>query len=102
MWFIKKKNKTIPLTQKEAAVLLGRVDILKDWIRQMYSDLYLRFISKEEFDTRKANIDEEIESLIELAKGERNDRNQQVFECGCHQERTHCSGRPLELLGRCF
>lgn len=93
MWF-KKKNKTVPLTQKEAAVLLGRVDILKDWIRQMYSDLYLGFISKDEFDTRKANIDEEIESLIELAKGERNDRNQQVFD--------DLMGHPMDWLEEIF
>lgn len=95
--FFKKKNKKeeiVMLSPKEAQVLLGRVDILKDWIRQMYSDLYLGKISKEEFDARKQEIDSEIQSITEIAKGERNEENQKVFD--------DLMGHPIDWLDELF
>lgn len=89
-----KKKERIELTQEQARKVGGRAEVLMMEIRQLYTDLYFGYITKEEFDAQKAEIDEEYLGLIEIAKGERNERTQKVFD--------KLMGNPIPWLDEIF
>lgn len=80
MGLFKRKEEKATLTQDEARKIGGRAEVLMMAIRQLYTDLYFGYITKEEFDAKKAEIDEEYIGIIEIAKGERNERTKKVFD----------------------
>lgn len=90
----KKKEEKSELTQKQAERLYGRAEVLMMAIRQLYTDLYFGYISREEFDAQKAEIDDEYISLIEIAKGKRTEENQKVFD--------NLMGNPIPWLDEIF